>query len=410
MYRWYTFVLMGLLMGAHAALAEPIDLQPSLHVSAAAGSSTADEGALALGHHDPTREEGTVQGIEVGLSLRTDYHIEGFATYTFSYGLEEEWDDKLEEGFLKVVDLPGNFEVRGGRLLARFGRHNARHLHAWDRVDMPLVLGRFLGEDGLSFDGADLTWSRKDISRTYGFVLGFGEVNAHDHAHHDHDEDEHDHEADEHDHDAEEHDHGHDESGFGNQAWMARFFYNWQPTDFYYYDAGLSAAYGDNGYDLYSLVLGLDYALGWRENGLESGGRSLTWETEILLRVVDASIYEEDHELEDEHDDHDAEEHEDEHGESSEGSDQYTEFGFETSLTAGLNEQFSAGAHVGFVSGIDELAAEERWRLSPVITFRPLANDLFNFRLQYNYDILENTEEHSVWAQVNMSFGGAEVR
>jgi hypothetical protein len=73
---------------------------PSVYLSLAAGASTADHVEdLALGHHDPTRKEGTVQGLELGMSMRAHKHLEGFATYNLHYGAGEEWEGEWEEAF-----------------------------------------------------------------------------------------------------------------------------------------------------------------------------------------------------------------------------------------------------------------------------------------------------------------------
>lgn len=64
---------------------------PSVHFSGAAGRSSADHVEdLAVGHHDPTRTDGSVQGLELGASLRTGAWLEGLATYTLHYGATEE--------------------------------------------------------------------------------------------------------------------------------------------------------------------------------------------------------------------------------------------------------------------------------------------------------------------------------
>lgn len=63
-------------------------VSPSLHFNAAVGDASTDPASLAVGHHDPTREDGTVQGIELGASLRFG-KLEGFATHNISYGGDE---------------------------------------------------------------------------------------------------------------------------------------------------------------------------------------------------------------------------------------------------------------------------------------------------------------------------------
>jgi hypothetical protein len=416
MKRWVPW---SLVLAASVSMAEepPISLSPSVHLSAAVGTSSAKEGSLAVGHHDPTREDGTVQGVEVGVSLRTRAHLEGFATYTFHYGMEEEWEDELEEAFLKLVDLPGGLEIRGGRVLSRFGVHNTRHLHAWDRVDMPLVLGRFLGDDGLILDGGDVTWSRRGIATTFGVVIGYGEAKTHDHGSHGSEGDG-DHEHEEHGlEEARGHGgHDHDEGRFADDVWTSRAFARWSADDFHRYEAGLSLASGENGTGGETTIIGADFTRVWRERGLESGGRQLVWETEALVRRVEAAEHEEHGGHEDQ--EHGAEEsshdggHHAEHGhEDHAGSTPaFHEYGFETSWTATLSDRLDLGAHAGWVGGIGELDADERWRFSPVLTVRPSGSDALRLMLQVNYDILEESEETSVWAQVNLSFGGPEVR
>lgn len=357
-------------------------LSPSIHLFGAVGDSSGDAEELAVGHHDPSRENGTVQGLELGLSLRLEM-VEGFAVHSFSYGADEEWENGWEEAFLKIKDLPGGFELRGGRMLSRFGQHNARHVHAWDFVDTPLVLGRFLGEDGLTLDGGDVTWLHQGIDRIFGVTLGFGDAHSHGHDHGHHDDD-HDHTGD---------------IAFDHDVFTGRIFGQFRPDDFNTYEAGFSLAMGDEEEGRKVSVYGLDFAYRWRENGLQPGGRAFNWATEFLYRDVEKKSHGH-HDDEEDHDDHD-------HDMLPGGG----EFGFYSKATYTLNQKLDVGARIGYVEGNKNLGTEERFRISPAVTtyLDPYRRALL--RLQYNYDDLAHGEDaHSIWLQFGLSFGGPEVR
>ena len=364
----------------------PVELSPSAHVTGAIGASSGNPEELAVGHHDPTREDGTVQGVELGLSLRAG-PIEGFAVHSFSYGAEEEWGNKWEEAFLKLKDTPGGFEVRGGRMLSRFGRHNTKHLHAWDFADMPLVWGRFLGDDGLTTDGGDVTWLKQGIATTFGITAGYGEALSHEH---DHGEEEHG-KHDDHD------EHGHaEEVFFDGGVGSGRAFAQFRHADFNAFEAGASLALGDDETDRQLAVAGADFSYTWRENGLEPGGCALTWLTEVLVRNVDDG--------DEEHEEHG---HHDEH-ENLEGG---SEWGLYSQVVYTQNTHLDAGLRLGYVEGDDSLAGSDRFRVSPAVTTYLDPYRRVMLRLQYNYDDIQGADnEHSVWLQAGLNWGGPEVR
>lgn len=372
-------------------------LSPSVHFNGAIGDSSGDPEKLAVGHHDPTREDGTVQGLEAGLSLRLN-QLEGFAVYTLYYGAEEEWEGEWEEAFLKLRDLPGGFEVRGGRMLARYGKQNAQHLHAWDFVDMPLVVGRYLGDDGLITDGGDVTWLKHNIATTYGITAGYGETKAHDHAHGE-EEEEH---GEEH-HEEEEH-HHHEELRFASGTGYGRAFAQWRRNDFNNFEIGASLALGDDAEERLIGVYGADVTYTWREKGLEPGGRSLRWTTEFMLRDV-----------EDGTEQHDAENHE-EHGEDDPHEEPErlpggSDFGLYTQAVYAMLQQLDLGLRLDYVDGNEDLGAQERLRVSPALTAYLDPFRRTSLRGQYNYDDLAGGEEaHSFWLQLGVAWGGAEVR
>jgi len=366
----------------------PLDLSPSAHFNGAIGSSSGDPGELAVGHHDPTRKDGTVQGIELGLSLRAG-PIEGFAVHAFSYGAEEEWENGWEEAFLKLKDIPGGFELRGGRMLSRFGRHNSKHLHAWDFVDMPLVWGRFLGDDGLITDGGDITWLKQGIATTYGITAGYGEAlsHAHDHGDEEHHDD----------------DDGHDEEVlFSGNVGYGRAFAQYRRDDFNAFETGASLALGEDEADRHLVVFGADFSYTWRKNGLESGGSAVTWLTEVLYRTVnDGEVAHNDH------DDGDHDDDDDDHEMLPGGS----EWGLYSQVVYTHNTHLDAGLRLGYIKGDDELGSSDRVRVSPALTAYLDPYRRIMVRAQYNYDDIENeNDEHSVWLQAGLTWGSPEVR
>ena len=168
---------------------------PSLHVILSGGDSDGEPEDLAVGAHDPN-DEFNVQGIEAGLSLRHGDHLQGYANWLFSYG-DDDWSDENEEAFLALKNLPENWEIRGGRLLNRFGLLNAVHQHSWNAVDLPLASGRFMGEEHLATEGGDLTWYLPFRHKT-ALTLSYGDAREHDHDHGHGEDDEEHHEEDEH--------------------------------------------------------------------------------------------------------------------------------------------------------------------------------------------------------------------
>lgn len=66
-------------------------------------------------------------------------------------------DPELEEAYASIWDLPLDTKLRFGRLKPRVGRVAAIHRDSLDTVDVPLVVQRYLGAEGLSKTGAELS-------------------------------------------------------------------------------------------------------------------------------------------------------------------------------------------------------------------------------------------------------------
>ncbi|MEN8772598.1 MAG: hypothetical protein ABF382_03525, partial [Akkermansiaceae bacterium] len=154
-----------LALSASPLLAD-ISLDPTFHFNGVVGDTSADSFGEIGGHaHDPN-DNFAVQGFEPGLNLRIDDWLAGFTNINVFTDSNNDVDWELEEAFLKFKNLPGGFEFRGGRMLARIGLQNNQHLHAWTLVNSNLTTSQFLGEEGLMSEGVELTW-RKDFDQGF---------------------------------------------------------------------------------------------------------------------------------------------------------------------------------------------------------------------------------------------------
>ncbi len=64
----------------------------------------------------------------------------------------------VEEGYIKWLNLPGHLSLTAGRKRQQFGVLNRWHPHALDQVELPLVIQRAFGEEGLIGTGASVDW------------------------------------------------------------------------------------------------------------------------------------------------------------------------------------------------------------------------------------------------------------
>jgi hypothetical protein len=65
---------------------------------------------------------------------------------------------ELEEAYFVTTSLPAGFQLKGGKFKSGFGRFNAFHPHAWNFVDAPLPYRAYLGNEGLSEIGVQVTY------------------------------------------------------------------------------------------------------------------------------------------------------------------------------------------------------------------------------------------------------------
>ncbi len=359
-------------------------LFPQFHGAGVLGGTTGEFEELAQGHHDPQTTL-TLQALEFGLSLRLGDYIEGFAVYSAYTDAEGELDGELEEAFLKLVNLPGGFELRGGRFFNRFGFQNALHNHAWNFVNQNLTNGRFLQEGELITEGGELTWmvpafTRSALSISFGQTLGH---DGHDHGHDDHDEPEFEAEGAE----------------FTDEIFGIHYFAQWDANDFHQNRFTLSAAFGDNEFGRTTQIYGLGYEYLWRQNGYQAGGSYFRWRNEVFYRHI-AAVSGEIHE------EHDDDNHDDESRRAN-----LDEAGFYSSLAYGFNDYLEAGLRFDYVSGIGAMDLDSRFRVSPNLTVGLNAQRTAYARVQYDFiNSSEFGNEHAVYLQVGFNWGGPEVR
>lgn len=364
-------------------------LFPDVHFISTYGGSSIDQEKLAVSHHDPQRDGWTVQGFEFGASLRAGEHVEGFGTLLLAYnGAERTWEHEFEEWFGKLKNLPFGFELRGGQYLNRFGFQNALHNHAWTFADQNLANGLILGEDGLTTIGGELTW-KLPVSWTSLISVSVGVPREED-GHEEHES------AAEPEFEAEG---ALFDSTFVTANWTNNFDYN----DFHQFRGGLSGAWGENKWGLTTQIYGAHFEYQWRQNGYEPGGRYFSWRTEAMLRDFDA--------ISGHLPGEEPAEEEEEHHEETPHRANLNEFGIYSVVSYGLDNGLEFALRGDYVSGIDAAGLDERFRVSPAVTYYLNRNRTMYLRAQYNYDHGSNFgNASSIWLQAGFNWGGPEVR
>ncbi len=379
------FIATSLISSAQSGFKLPFNNESSvLDVTAHSSVAVGTGKGLPTHAHDP-REEVTLQGIDLGLSLRANEFLEGFINTNIFLNEDDEFDSEWEEGFLKIKNLKalgGSFEVRGGRYLNRIGMQNNVHLHGWDFVDANLTNGLFLGEEGLRTEGLELSWVKNYSAGNFIISSSYGNAIEHEH-------------GEEEDHSDADHNHAEEtteKSYFNGQLFTVRAQLNYNANDFNYHTIGLNYAQGENGFDRDSELFSADYLYKWRENGLESGGKEWVAGVEYTHRNVEWV---------------------DEADSTNIGSAGQQSVMVKAGHT--FHDNWNVTARYGWVEGVEdgEFETEERKRLSLALTHQFSFTEQFggHARLQYNHDELESGDtEDTLWLQINFDFGPGEVR
>jgi hypothetical protein len=345
---------------------------PEIHLGAhstfTAGSSNLNEGLVANHAHDPN-DEFTFQGLELGAVIKFSDSIKIVSTYNAFLDDADRLDGEWEDAYLKLDDLPFSLGLRAGRIYNRTTVQNNQHLHAWDFVNASLMTTRFLGEEGLLTESAELTWEIPTLQDNF---LHFSYGDAVEHAH-------------------EEEEEGDPDEVHGEEAYLTNDIYTISLTGYYYHDDfnlyHYKAHYstGTNGYGLDGAIYGGSLQYRWRENGLEPSGRYFSIGAEWTRRDFDYA------------------------SEDLSRSGNATENGYALSAEYGFNSNWNVASRFEYVEGLGTV--EE----SPQINRTSLAITRFfhlsdhvdgHVRLQYDYeDRDEQDDSNSVWLQLQFNFG-----
>ena len=365
------------------------EFQIGLSASTAVGGSNANNGVLAnlqRGHHDPNRNGFTLQSAELFLGGSVDPYFDAQASIALNIDGEGETTVELEEVFAQTRMLPYGLQLKAGQYYTEFGRHNPMHLHQWDFVDQPVILGRLFGADGLRSQGARVSWltplpwfseitvgaqnSKGETAVSFlgeedEDVGGFTQMER-------------------------------GERNFADLIYSARWLNGVDVTDNVSVNAGLSVAIGPNatGSDNMTYIYGADIYAKWQPANTERGFPFFAFQGEALYREFEA-------------------------GDNSDPNRMtlkdwgfYAQglWGFTPGWVAGLRVGH-ANAHEGLSDKGNDVLRDGRWRVSPNITWYP--SEFSKIRLQYNRDWaehLDGTERDgtadTVWLQLEFSLGG----
>lgn len=118
----------------------------------------------------------SVRDLELVIGHDVDPYSRLDATITFS----DQEGPSVEEAYATFWDLPLDAKLRFGRLKPKIGVAAAMHRDALDTVDVPFVVQRYFGAEGLSKTGADVSFftplSSDEIAQelTIGMLEGGG--------------------------------------------------------------------------------------------------------------------------------------------------------------------------------------------------------------------------------------------
>ena len=364
------------------SLAE-LELYPTLQFNGVIGDTSADSFGDVGGHgHDPNNEV-AIQGIDVGLNLILDNWLTGFVNINAFTDAERELDSELEEAFLRFHNLPGGFEIRGGRFQNRIGVQNHLHLHSWDFANANLSTSQFLGEESLFTKGVELNWIREFGPAFVALTASFGETPDEEHG------------------DEEEEEGGNSEEAlFDGEVFTGRALFGYNQTDFHQHRLGFNGVFGENGYNRDTNLFSVDYTYTWRENGLEPGGRSFAIGAEYFYRDVEFA----------------SENNSANRGSTSQSSFMaFANYRFAEEWTASARYEHLQGRTGGgeLINGDVDFAfvAAERDRVSLALTRDFQYQELDSLvRLQYSHDDLDGQKEDSVFLQIAFKFGKGEAR
>ncbi len=94
---------------------------------------------------NPSRTGFNFQGAELAIQAAIDPYVRGDIFILF-----KEEGVEVEDATITTLSLPANFQIRAGKMLARFGRQNTQHLDRLDFVDQSFTNRYFFGPEGFA--------------------------------------------------------------------------------------------------------------------------------------------------------------------------------------------------------------------------------------------------------------------
>jgi hypothetical protein len=351
---------------------------------AVGSSSTPDVEALEFGGHDPKQRGFTVQNLETTFEGKVDPYFRGQANIVLQINPDGETSVEAEEAYMETMSLPWNLQVKGGQYFTQFGRINATHPHTWDFVDQPLVIGRFLGPDGLRNPGAQVSWlvptpfyselfvsvqnSQGDTAFSFRNSDGAEAIAQRPAV---------------------------DTSveNLGDMLYSPRYAMSFNLGDEHTVVLGASAAFGPNasGENTDTQIYGADLFYKWKSRNHTKGFPFVTWQTEWLYERYEAGAFA---------------------GDSTSPplpAETLRNWGFYSQVSYGFRTRWVASLRGDYVTGepgdfFADPVLDNRYRISPALTFYP--SEFSKIRVQYNYDHIQNTgPENSVWVQFEFLLG-----
>lgn len=306
-------------------------------IGSIAGAWFRDDPGSDLGEN-PSRTGFNFQGVELALQSAIDPYVRGDVFILF-----KEDGVEVEEATVTTVSLPWNLQIRGGKLLARFGRQNTQHLEQLDFVDNSFTNRYFFGPEGFHELGAELSvlfplpwYSELSFEFLQGENAGnFDGARKQDFAYL-----------------------GHWKNGFDVTTNLAG-------------QIGLSGAvgYNDTAPGNMTQIYGADLYFRWKP----SERRGLKWQTEYFLRRLE------------------------------DVGDTLVEGGLYSQLIWRFARRWEAGIRGERIGLPDE--GTRQWGLSPQVTF--VATEFFHLRGQYNLIHTDGIarEQHEAFLQMQFNMG-----
>jgi hypothetical protein len=163
------------LTAVEVTTADPVAAQTPAPAAASAKALNPDLSVIGTfvshaGDNLEDRAPAALEEVEIAAQAFIDPYAKGF----FFLGISPEEGIDVEEAYAQFVTLPWGLTAKAGKTKAMFGKANTWHTHTRPWVDQPLMLTRFLGEEGMADVGLSVS---KAIDNPFGaYIEATGEV------------------------------------------------------------------------------------------------------------------------------------------------------------------------------------------------------------------------------------------